>query len=114
MSRSWSPQVAQAFAEEWGLSLVMVLAHAAEAQRQLEAAQDLAQVRGEIDALLYEAAEAARSEDRPADRARALVAVARERRELAGIGAHRDPRNDPKPAPPAEPFWVRPKSKEAS
>jgi hypothetical protein len=98
VGRSWSQQVAQALAEEWGLSLVMVQGHAAEAQRQLEAAQDLAQVRGEIDALLYEAAEAARAEERPADRARALVAVARERRELAGIGAHRDPRNSPQAA----------------
>lgn len=103
VARSWEPGQAEELAEEWGVSLVLVRAHAAEAARQLEAMQDQEQVRNVIDGLLLEAVDAARQEGKPAAKARALVAVARERRELAGIGAHRDPKNDPKPTQPPGP-----------
>ena len=118
IARAWSSDQAADLAEEWGVSLVLAQAHAAEASRQIEAMADLKQVKAALDGLLLEAADAARQEDRPAERAKALVAVVREGRELAGIGAHRDPKNDPKPTaeqqPPPVPFWLKKSSKEAS
>ena len=108
IARSWSTDQAEVLAAESGVSLVTVQAHAAEAQRQIEASRDLALVRERLDGLLLEAADAARQETRPAERARALCQVVREGRELAGIGAHRDPKNDPKPEEkaPAQPTGV--------
>lgn len=100
IARSWVSSQAEELAEEWGVSLVLVQAHSAEASRQIEAMTDAAQVKAALDGLLLEAADAARQEERPGERARALCQVVREGRELAGIGAHRDPRNDPKPATP--------------
>lgn len=95
VARTWAPSQAEELAEEWSLSLVAVQAHSAEASRQIEAMADLAQVKAALDGLLLEAADAARQEEKPAERARALCQVVREGRELAGIGAHRDPKNNP-------------------
>jgi hypothetical protein len=117
VARTWSPDQTEELAEEWGVSLVLVRAHASEASRQIEAMADPSQVKAALDGLLLEAADAARQEEKPADRARALCQVVREGRELAGIGAHRDARNDPKttaqpePKPAETPFWLRPKAK---
>lgn len=86
VARSWDDTRCQDLAEEWGVSAVTVRAHAVEAQRQLEAALDLEQVRAQLDGLLLEAADAARQEEKPAERARALCAVVKEGRELAGFG----------------------------
>lgn len=122
IDRTWHHTDADLLAEEWGVSLVLVRAHSAEASRQIEVMADPSQVKAVLDGLLIEAADAARQEERPAERAKALVAVVREGRELSGIGAHRDPRNDPKPtlAPAAGtasdlatlPPWERSKHKE--
>lgn len=98
VARTWTPDQANELAEEWDVSPVLVRGHAAEASRQIEAMADLSQVKAALDGLLLEAADAARQEERPAERAKALVAVVREGRELAGIGAHRDPRNNPQAA----------------
>lgn len=117
VARTWAPDQAEELAEEWGVSLVLVRAHASEASRQIEAMADPSQVKAALDGLLLEAADAARQEERPADRARALCQVVREGRELAGIGAHRDAKNDPKTTGPQEskpvevPFWLKPKAK---
>ena len=116
--RAWSTDQAEVLAAEWGVALVTVQAHAAEAQRQIEAMLDQEQVRARLDGLLLEAADAARLEKKHAERAKALVLVAREGRELAGIGRHRDPKNDPKPtatatsaAARAPAPWLKPKDK---
>jgi hypothetical protein len=120
VSRTWASSQAEELAEEWGVSLVLVQAHASEASRQIEAMADPSQVKAALDGLLLEAADAARQEEKPADRARALCQVVREGRELAGIGAHRDPKNDPKTTAPqvpgndlaALPPWERARHKE--
>ena len=98
LARRWGPAVAAELAVAWDVSDVLVRHHASEAQRQIEAAADVALERAQVHVLLLEAADAARLEPRPAEAARALVAVAEARRKLAGIGEHKDPRSDPKPA----------------
>jgi hypothetical protein len=117
IDRTWHPDQAVELAEEWGVSVVLVQAHAAEAQRQIEAALDPAQVRARLDGLLLEAADRARQEPDHARAALALTAAAKMGAELAGLTRkHATPqpspaKGDTSGAPQVgekKPFWRRP------
>lgn len=103
LAKAWGPGDTAELAAMWDVSEVTVRALAGEAARQIEAFADVTQERAAIDGLLLEATDRARREPKDADAARALVAVAEERRKLAGIGVHKDPKNDPKATTPEPP-----------
>ena len=91
--RTWTGEVAQALAEEWGISEAMVRGHAAEAQRQLEAVLDAGQAARQIGADLELGLAMAMAQEDPF----ALKGLLEAKMRLHGLGAHRDSRNDPKP-----------------
>lgn len=114
--RTWSADQAAELAAAWGITEAMVRGHAAEAARQLEAVLDSKRGEATIAADLDAAIEMAFEQGDP----HAIRGLLAEKLKLHGIGAHRDSRNDPKPAaapaPPEEvPFWLKKKGpKEAS
>lgn len=91
--RTWSTEQAQALAEEWGVTLDMVQRHAAEAGRQLEAVLDDRRGAATIAADLEAALQLAFEQGDPY----AIRGLLAEKLKLHGIGAHRDPKNEPKP-----------------
>lgn len=96
--RTWGTDQAEQLAQAWGISLDLVQRHAAEAQRQLEAVLD--DRRGEVTiAADLEAGLDLAFEQGDPYAVRGLIA---EKLKLHGIGAHRDPKNDPKPAEQAQ------------
>lgn len=115
---TWSGEVERELAEEWGLDPAIVRRHAAEASRQLEAVLDAGAAARQIEADLSAAIQTAFAQGDMG----AVQRLLETRLKLHGIGAHRDPKNDPKPTaaavptPPEEvPFWLKKKGpKEAS
>lgn len=94
--RTWAPEQASELAAEWGLTDAVVRGHAAEAQRQLEAVLDDRRGEATIAADLEAGLDLAFEQGDPYA-VRGLIA---EKLKLHGIGAHRDPKNDPKPTAP--------------
>lgn len=91
---AWGPEAADELQAAWGVTAAMVRGHAAEAQRQLEAVLDGVGAARQIEADLAAAVEMAFSQGDPA----AVQRLLETRLKLHGIGAHRDPKNDPRPA----------------
>ena len=107
---AWGPEAAAELEAEWGLTPAVVRSHAAEAGRQLEAVLDAGAAARQIEADLAAAVEMAFSQGDPA----AVQRLLETRLKLHGIGAHRDPRNDPKPTAPELPGlskFLRPETK---
>lgn len=110
---AWGPEAADELQAAWGVTAAMVRGHAAEAQRQLEAVLDGVGAARQIEADLAAAVELAFSQGDPA----AVQRLLETRLKLHGIGAHRDPKNDPlrapaptAPTPPADrppPPWLK-------
>lgn len=98
VARTWTPALAAELAATWGLGLATVQHDAAEASRQLEALLDSDLVRREVAGIFQEALDRARSEAKDAEASKALANVGKLLLQMHGVGAHRDPRNDPKPA----------------
>jgi hypothetical protein len=94
--RTWSTDQAELLAEAWGLGLDAVQRLAAEASRQLEAVLDDRRGAATIAADLEAALQMAFEQDDPY----AVRGLLAEKLKLYGIGGHRDPKNDPKPAAP--------------
>jgi|GEM_PF-2208996 len=92
--RTWDSAQAAELAEAWGITEAMVRGHAAEAQRQLEAVLDSKRGEATIAADLEAALQLAFEQGDPY----AIRGLLAEKLKLHGIGAHRDPKNDPKPA----------------
>ena len=113
---TWSGEVERELAEDWGLEPAVVRRHAAEAQRQLEAVLDAGAAAKQIEADLSAAIQTAFAQGDMG----AVQRLLETRLKLHGIGAHRDPKNDPRPAaaapaPPEQvPFWLKKKGPEAS
>lgn len=95
----WGPEAADELQAAWGVTAAMVRGHAAEASRQLEAVLDGVAAARQIEADLAAAVELAFSQGDPA----AVQRLLETRLKLHGIGAHRDPKNDPLRAPQAPP-----------
>lgn len=94
--RTWSTEQAQALADDWGVTLDMVQRHAAEAGRQLEAVLDDRRGAATIAADLEAALQLAFEQGDPY----AIRGLLAEKLKLHGIGAHRDPKNEPRPTAP--------------
>lgn len=116
---TWGPGCAAELAAAWGVTEVVVRAHAAEAQRQREAVLDAGaaarQIEADIDAALQVAFAAGDMG--------AVQRLLETRLKLHGIGAHKRPENNPSITPPAPttggaidlaslPPWERAKHKE--
>lgn len=105
--RSWDSSQAAELAAAWGITEAMVRGHAAEAQRQLEAVLDDRRGAATIAADLEAGLQLAFEQQDPY----AVRGLLAEKLKLHGIGAHRDPKNDPKPtaqqAPAEVPFWLK-------
>lgn len=98
VAKAWDTTRASEMAEEWGVALVTVQAHAAEAQRQIEAALDPAQVRAWIDSLLLEAVDRARQEPDHARASMALTKAAALAADTAGMTRKQAGKPEPKPS----------------
>lgn len=111
---TWGPGCAAELAATWGVTEVVVRAHAAEAQRQREAVLDAGAAAKQIEADIAIGIQMAME----AGDLNALKGLLEARLKLHGIGAHKRPEAGPQvhqqPAPgaaPAEvPFWLRPKA----
>lgn len=110
---AWDGGAAAELQAAWGLEADTLRRHAAEASRQLEAVLDGVAAARQIEADLAAAVELAFSQGDPA----AVQRLLETRLKLHGIGAHRDPKNDPlrapaptAPTPPADrppPPWLK-------
>lgn len=98
-TESWDGAAAAELAAAWGIEPDTLRRHAAEASRQLEAVLDGVAAARQIEADLAAAVELAFSQGDPA----AVQRLLETRLKLHGIGAHRDPKNDPLRAPQAPP-----------
>lgn len=90
---TWGPGCDVELAAEWGITEAMVRGHAAEAQRQREAVLDAGVAARQIEADLAAAIALAFEQLDPV----AVQRLLETRLKLHGIGAHRDPKNEPKP-----------------
>lgn len=94
--RTWGTDQAELLAEAWGLGLDAVQRLAAEASRQLEAVLDDRRGAATIAADLEAALQLAFEQGDPY----AVRGLLAEKLKLYGIGAHRAPKDDPKPTAP--------------
>lgn len=109
---TWGPGCAVELAAAWGVTEAMVRGHAAEASRQLEAVLDAGAAAKQIEADLAIGIQMAME----AGDLNALKGLLEARLKLHGIGAHRNPANNPQvttPAPAQEPAKVLPWRKKA-